>query len=272
MVFPTVKGGFGTTPKITFPEQKPSSTLGVKVLSEGSGPAVQSGNLLIANYVGQIWNGKVFDSSFARKQPAGFGIGVGQVISGWDKGLVGKHLGSRVLLVVPPDEGYGKSGSSDGSIKGTDTIVFVVDLLKQYSKDAAGSKTAVKQDVSTAPVTVSGALGSRPTIKIAKGAKAPTKEQTTVLAKADGPATKAGLVVLQYEAVVFSSGAVADSTWQTGTPAAIPIGVSGQQATFDTLVGIPVGSRVLIVAPVQTQSGSSETVAAVVDIVAQVSS
>ena len=56
-------------------------------------------------------------------------IGAGQVIPGWDKTLVGQKIGSRVLLVVPPKEGYGSKGSSQAGIKGTDTLVFVVDIL-----------------------------------------------------------------------------------------------------------------------------------------------
>src|ERR1019366_2618708 len=95
---PTVKGGFGTKPTITFPNASPPSALQQKVLHQGSGPVIQKGDLLIANFVGQIWRGKVFDSSFG--QPiAGFPIGVGDVVPGWDKTLVGKRVGSRVLLV-----------------------------------------------------------------------------------------------------------------------------------------------------------------------------
>ena len=52
-----------------------------------------------------------------------------QVIPGWDNGLIGQTVGSRVLLVVPPDDGYGTAGNPQAGIKGTDTLVFVVDIL-----------------------------------------------------------------------------------------------------------------------------------------------
>jgi len=71
----------------------------------------------------------VFDSSWARNQPYTTPIGVGQVIKGWDTGLVGQPVGSRVMLVIPPAEGYGSTGSSGAGIKGTDTLVFVVDII-----------------------------------------------------------------------------------------------------------------------------------------------
>ena len=57
-------------------------------------------------------------------------IGTGAVIPGWDKGLVGETVGSRVMLVVPPKDGYGQAGS--GQIRGTDTMVFAVDILGAY--------------------------------------------------------------------------------------------------------------------------------------------
>ena len=81
-------------------------------------------------YTGVIWRTKkVFDSSWSRKQPYTTEIGVGQVIKGWDTGLVGQTVGSRVLLVIPPADGYGSAGSSAAGIKGTDTLVFVVDII-----------------------------------------------------------------------------------------------------------------------------------------------
>ncbi len=94
----------------------------------------------MVQYVGAIWrNGYVFDSSWKRSQPFGFTIGASpsQVILGWDKGLVGQTVGSRVMLVIPPADGYGKTGSPQAKIKGTDTLVFVVDILGAFS--SAGS-------------------------------------------------------------------------------------------------------------------------------------
>ena len=78
----------------------------------------------------RIWrNGKVFDSSWTGKGSVQFPIGAGQVIAGWDEGLVGQTVGSQVLLVIPPDKGYGSGGAPQAGIKGTDTLVFVVDIL-----------------------------------------------------------------------------------------------------------------------------------------------
>jgi FKBP-type peptidyl-prolyl cis-trans isomerase len=122
--------GQGKAPTVTVPKEDPPSTLQDKTLIQGTGPVVRKGQALVAQYEGRIWKtGKVFDSSWTRGTPAAFPIGTGKVIPGWDKALVGKKIGSRVLLVVPPKEGYGKAGASGAGIKGTDTLVFVIDIV-----------------------------------------------------------------------------------------------------------------------------------------------
>ena len=70
----------------------------------------------------------MFDSSWSR---GAFGTKIGEqtVIKGWDQGLVGQRIGSRVILTIPSDLGYGSKGSSDGTIKGGDSLIFAVDIL-----------------------------------------------------------------------------------------------------------------------------------------------
>jgi FKBP-type peptidyl-prolyl cis-trans isomerase len=128
---PTViPGAAGKAPTITIPKTAAPTTLQVKTLIKGTGPVVKKGQLIVVQYTGVIWRtGKVFDSSWSRSTPFSTPIGEGQVIPGWDTGLVGQTVGSRVMLVIPPKDGYGSSGSSQAGIKGTDTLVFVVDIL-----------------------------------------------------------------------------------------------------------------------------------------------
>lgn len=126
---PQVRAAANGQPTITVPKNAPPKKLLVQPLVAGTGSKVGSGQTITAQYVGVLWrNGKVIDSTWQRGGTADFPVGVGQVIPGWDKGLVGQRVGSRVLLVVPPADAY-PHGSSDGSIKSTDTLVFVVDIL-----------------------------------------------------------------------------------------------------------------------------------------------
>ncbi|HEX2804674.1 MAG TPA: FKBP-type peptidyl-prolyl cis-trans isomerase [Kineosporiaceae bacterium] len=127
---PTVKLAANGKPTITVPGGAPPADLVVQPLITGTGPKVGKGQQITVHYTGVIWaSGKKFDSSWDRGQPASFPIGQGQVVAGWDEGLVGQQIGSQVLLVIPPDKGYGASGQPDAGIKGTDTLVFVVDIL-----------------------------------------------------------------------------------------------------------------------------------------------
>ena len=108
---------------------KPSKNLLDTTLVKGDGPVVESGQTIVVNYLGQVYEADApFDESFSG-EPTSFQIGVGAVVSGWDKTLVGKTVGSRVILSIPPADGYGDKGNKDAGIKGTDTLFFVVDIL-----------------------------------------------------------------------------------------------------------------------------------------------
>jgi peptidylprolyl isomerase len=127
---PTVKLSSSGKPTITVPGTKAPTALVVAPLITGTGAKVTKGQDITVNYTGVVWpGGKQFDSSWDSGRPATFGIGQGQVIAGWDEGLVGQPVGSQVLLVIPPDKGYGAEGQPNAGIKGTDTLVFVVDIL-----------------------------------------------------------------------------------------------------------------------------------------------
>lgn len=141
---PTAAGG--KSPKITVPKKDPPTKLVERLLLEGSGAKVGKGQTILAQYVGVLWrDGKKFDSSWdpgrhpfaARIAESDPRTGESGVIKGWVQALVGEKVGSRILLVVPPNLGYGKAGNPEGGILGTDTLVFVIDILGVYGKAAA---------------------------------------------------------------------------------------------------------------------------------------
>ena len=132
---PTVTMNEGKPATITVPKgaKAPTKTI-VQPLIEGTGPEVKKGQTVRVAYTGALLkDGSVFDSSANHpEQPYfAFPIGQGQVIKGWDNNLQGVNVGSRVLLVIPPAEGYGTAGSPP-KIAGNDTLVFVVDVLAAY--------------------------------------------------------------------------------------------------------------------------------------------
>jgi FKBP-type peptidyl-prolyl cis-trans isomerase len=102
--------------------------LKVTPVIKGTGPVVKAGQQLAVNYVGVTYSdGKEFDSSWKTGQPAQFPVGVGQLIKGWDQGLVGVPVGSRVQLDIPADLAYGEE-TTDGRPAGD--LRFVVDILQ----------------------------------------------------------------------------------------------------------------------------------------------
>jgi len=124
-----VTGDAGSAPTITIPDDcTPPTTLLTKDLVTGSGPAAEAGDAVETNYHLVTWSDKqVLDSSFERGETFTVApLGQAQVIEGWNQGLVGIQKGTRRLLVVPPDLGYGAGGNG---IEPNETLVFVIDAV-----------------------------------------------------------------------------------------------------------------------------------------------
>ncbi|MEV4115844.1 FKBP-type peptidyl-prolyl cis-trans isomerase [Nonomuraea sp. NPDC049695] len=123
----------GARPALAVPAAPPPAAFAVKVLARGDGRATQAGQLVVAQYEGALWSrGRVFDTTWTTGRPKAFRIGDGSVIKGWDRALVGVPAGSRVLMIVPPSYGYGAAGDPAHGITGSDTLVYVVDVLAAY--------------------------------------------------------------------------------------------------------------------------------------------
>ncbi|MBW0275097.1 peptidylprolyl isomerase [Nocardia sp. MH4] len=124
-----VSGGYGDAPEITIPDScDPPTTLIVKDLVAGNGPGAVAGQPLTMNYALVTWSDKqTLDSSFKRGKPFQLTLGAGQVIEGWDQGLLGVQQGARRLLIVPPNLGYGAGGNG---VAPNETLVFVTDAVQ----------------------------------------------------------------------------------------------------------------------------------------------
>ncbi|UFS69072.1 FKBP-type peptidyl-prolyl cis-trans isomerase [Geomonas sp. RF6] len=109
-------------------EVKTPSGLSFTDLVKGSGAAPVSGKSVTVHYTGWLENGQKFDSSVDRGEPLVFRIGTGQVIPGWDEGVMGMRVGGKRKLVIPPQLGYGANGAG-GVIPPNATLVFEVELL-----------------------------------------------------------------------------------------------------------------------------------------------
>ena len=116
-------------PEIDFPGDTPPTDRVVEDLEVGDGAEATAGRTVSTHYVGVAWStGEEFDASWNRGQPLDLTVGVGQVIQGWDQGLLGMKVGGRRKITIPPHLGYGDRGAG-GAIKGGETLIFVVDLV-----------------------------------------------------------------------------------------------------------------------------------------------
>ncbi|TDW31123.1 FKBP-type peptidyl-prolyl cis-trans isomerase [Cryobacterium psychrophilum] len=125
---PTVTLADNGEPTISIPKTDAPSDLTIATLKKGDGAVVAAGDTAQIEYTGVLWaTGKEFDSSWKTDGPAA--MPTANVVKGFADALVGQTVGSQVLAVIPPVDGYGTDGNSQAGISGTDTLVFVVDIL-----------------------------------------------------------------------------------------------------------------------------------------------
>ncbi|MGW0604752.1 FKBP-type peptidyl-prolyl cis-trans isomerase [Streptomyces sp. NPDC002640] len=118
----------GKAPSVEIPKGAAPKKLVSEYVLEGDGPEVAEDATVLVQYKGVLWaDGKEFDSTYGRGALTSFSLQ--QVVPGWAQGLAGKKVGSRVLIVIPPDLGYGDTPPEGSPIKKDSTLVFTVDLL-----------------------------------------------------------------------------------------------------------------------------------------------
>lgn len=120
----------GATPTI-------AENVKIEDIEVGEGPEVKKGDTVVMHYTGTLADGKKFDSSVDRNEPFETKIGVGEVIQGWDLGIVGMKVGGKRKLTIPPSLGYGETGS--GSIPPNSILIFDLELLEIKDSTATPS-------------------------------------------------------------------------------------------------------------------------------------
>jgi FKBP-type peptidyl-prolyl cis-trans isomerase len=248
-----VTGTFDKAPQVKIPKAAASGKLSITTPIKGTGPALASGDDVLANVAIYVWSGKtnkLLQSTYTavpQVLPANIGL------TGLAKAIKGQTMGSRVLAVLPPKYGYGTSGNSQLGVSGKDTTVWVLDLIKSFSPTASATGKQVSGGGGSLP-SVKAATGAAPTITIPKNTP-PSKLVTKTLIQGSGPKlTSNQTVVAQYVAVNWRTKQVFNTTWPSstsaGTPFSFALNPSDVVPGFVTgLTGVPVGSRVMLVIP-----------------------
>ncbi|SED05502.1 peptidylprolyl isomerase [Streptomyces sp. 3213] len=251
---PAITAGtkFDEKPTVAKGTGDPSKNLAVKTVIAGGGKAVAEGDFVQVNYLGQIWStAKVFDNSYDRKTPLVIQLAQGSIIDGWRYGLAGRKVGSRVEMAIPPTWGYGTTGNSQAGIKGTDTLVFVIDVQDAFNIKSSAKGKAVAQSDSALPKVGTNTDGKAPSVTVPK-VDPPKKLVSNYVLEGDGAVVKASQTILcQFEGVVWSTGKQFESTYSQGRLSQFAISQmeSVVKGLAQGVTGKKVGSRVLIVAP-----------------------
>ncbi len=218
----TTVAGALPKPEVKLPATIPTELV-VTDITEGTGPAAVDGDTVIVHYVGvRSADGTEFDNSFERGTPLGVTLGVGQVIKGWDQGLVGIKTDGRRQLDVPADLAYGDTPQGD-VIQAGDALSFVVDVVA----------IVPKSDPVDAPV-----ISIPPTPN-------QTEQTSTELIVGDGPGIEpTQTVTVHLQAFSAADGKQLDSSWESGVPLTFTPG-TGQVPPFleKAVDGMKVGGR-----------------------------
>lgn len=251
----SVSGGSGKAPSVKIPDSAASTDLITKTLIKGKGPLVTAGESYLSNFDVFVWHAKTHKLIYSTygKGPQVLPVQFG--LSGLERAIIGQHVGSRVLAVLPPKYGYGAQGNPNIKVGPTDTLVWVVDLLGTYAANASASGKQVSTGGGNLP-TATNTPGKAPIITIPSAKTPPSKTTSVVLIQGTGAPVKAGqTITVKYTAEIWRTGQVFDTNWPsptspTSTPRQFVLTSSSIIPGWVTgLTGVPVGSRVLLVIP-----------------------
>lgn len=212
----------------------------VKVLKPGtSTQKLTETSKPVVNYVGVNGRtGEVFDSSWERGQPSPFDLQ--RVVAGFTKGLAGQTVGSRVLIAMPSEDGYGDAGRPP-QILGGDTLIFVVDIISSNYSEATGDPVAPAAGLPTVALA-----DGKPELTVPAGSQPPAELKVQPLIKGPGKAVAAdSQIEVKFRSWNYADGSLLEDAWQPQTGQLSNLIEGWKQG----LVGQTAGSRVMLVIP-----------------------
>ena len=249
-----VKVSTDTKPKVTVAKGFKATKTSSKVLTAGSGAALAEGDAVKVNYVAiNGRTGKEFDNSFTSDKPLTLTLAETSILPGFVKGLKGKKIGSRVLVAIPPKDGFGQAQKELG-MKKDDTMVFLFDIIAKVPTKVTGTAKALPK--SFPKLVLDDKKQPKGFAKTSTTAsKKAAKENSAVVIEGDGPAVTAEqTVTVQYLGQVYPGGKTFDESYSKGTPLTQPL--SGLiKCWADEIVGKKVGSRLVLICPAAVAYG-----------------
>lgn len=231
---------------------KAPTSLQVRVLYEGEGRSVTAKDQVLMDTLGNLWDGKTVMSTF-RVGDSAQGYAMSEVIPGWKQALIGKKLGSRIQITVPPQLGF--QGEAAKRIPANSTMVFVIDLISAMDlSNVSALKQAKKIDKSfdklPKGLKISGAPGSQPQVTIDPALPAPKTKQVIMLYQGKGE----NLEPDDFPGVHLTAASYEDGTWSkvsSSWPSGKMVSTPSTVQTTPQFLGVPVGSRMVMLEPAE---------------------
>ncbi|BBC28781.1 hypothetical protein SGFS_000720 [Streptomyces graminofaciens] len=248
---PSVSGPVGGKAEIRLPSGRPSGKFVVSTVVKGTGAVVRRTDWVTVRYSAENWT--------ARKSvPGAYQLtqaGSGKLLPAFEEALIGRRVGSRVLVVAPPAAAFGGRGSSTLGVGAGATVVFAIDIVADTPAATVLTGPHTAPPAGMPQVRVKGKAA--PTITPVKGASAPRKLRRAVIFPGDGPTVRAGQAVLaQVTYAGWKDGKVYESTLQHGGATAFRVGENKVIKAMDLgIVGQRVGSRVELAVPPDMVNG-----------------
>lgn len=238
----------GDTPKVTVDKDFAVTKTETRVIDEGDGDKVKTGDTVEVNYVAVNGrSGKEFDNSFKNKTPMTLTLSEKSALPGFEKGLVGQTVGSRVLVAVAPKDGASLLQSTESlGLKKKDTMVFLFDLESVVPTEASG--TAQKVPASVPTLTYDENKHPKKFTATKQTAKKLDKSAVHTVIKGTGkPVEKGQTITIHYVGQKFPAGEVFQESWTAGTPLPVSLAEGASVPCFSNLLpGQTVGSRVIV--------------------------
>lgn len=242
----------GSNPTLDVPEGFTSAETETRVVTEGDGDEVAEGDSVKVNYLAV--NGRTseeFDNSYAGSEPVTFTLQDDAALQGFIKGLTGQAIGSRVLVAIPPDDGFGGAQEQLG-IEGEDTMVFLFDLVAKVPAEASGEAEDLPDSVPQVVLEDGEPTGFEAGDDVTAD---PSEPAAYVAIKGEGePVEEGASVTAHYVGQVYPDGEVFDGSWERGAPSTFSL----EQVIAcwrDLVPGQTIGSRVVLVCPADSAYG-----------------
>lgn len=237
----------GSSPKVSVDKDFETEKTQTRIISDGAGEKVEAGDTVKINYIAVNGRtGKEFDNSYKNESPMTLTLNEKTSLPGFYKGLVGKQIGSRVLVSVPSEDGASLLQSAESlGLEKKDTMVFLFDLVAKVPTEASGK--AQKAPATLPKLTYNDKKQPAKFVRTKKTEAKPGKSSVHVLVKGTGEkVAKDATVSVQYIGQKYPDGDVFDESWSTG-PRQLPL-TEGNILTCwrDLLPGQTLGSRVIV--------------------------